>query len=84
MQNCGIRNGGMGHEFDIALFLVGIKVVNHPRIIKYILFFKAVSLKIVYRMCPLLPSNRNKIDSANKPIFHKCLVARQPWQTCTC
>ena len=30
MQNCGIRKGGMGHEFAIELLLVGIIVLNHP------------------------------------------------------
>ena len=34
MQNCGIRNGGMGHEFALKLLLVGIKVLNYPKIIK--------------------------------------------------
>ena len=58
IQNCGIRNGGMGHEFALELFLVGIKVLNHPKILKYILYYKTVSLKIMYQMCPLLPSNR--------------------------
>ena len=58
MENCGIRNGGMGHEFALELLLVGIKVLNHPKIIKYILYFKTVSLTNMYSMCPLLPSNR--------------------------
>ena len=55
---CVIRNGGMGHEFALELLLVGIKVLNHPKIIKYILYFKTVSLTNMYSMCPLLLSNR--------------------------
>ena len=58
MHYCGIRNGGMGHEFALELILVGIKVLNHPKLIEYILYFKTVSLKNMYHMCPLLPSNR--------------------------
>ena len=58
MQNCGIRNGGMGHEFALKLLLVGIQVLNCPNIFKYTLYFKTVSLTNMYSMCPLLPSNR--------------------------
>ena len=58
MQNCGNRNGGMGHEFALKLLLVGIYVLNHPKSIKYILYFKTVSITNRYSMCPLLPSNR--------------------------
>ena len=29
MQNCGIRNGGRGHELAFKLSMVGIKVLNH-------------------------------------------------------
>ena len=45
MQTCGIRNGGRGHESTLKLSLVGIKVLNHPCIIKYILYFKTITLK---------------------------------------
>ena len=58
MQNCGIRNGGMGHRFALELLLVGKYVLNHPKNIKYILYFKTVSLTKMYSTCPLLPSNR--------------------------
>ena len=58
MHNCGIRNGGMGHEFALDFFLVVIKVLSHPKLIEYVLYCKTVSLKIMYHMCPLLPSNR--------------------------
>ena len=58
MQNLGIRKGGMGHEFALELLLVGIKVFNHPKIIRYILYFKTVLFKTIYTMCPMLPSNR--------------------------
>ena len=58
MQNCGFRDGGMGHEFALELFLVGIQGLNHPITIKYILYFKTVSLINTYSLCPLLPSNR--------------------------
>ena len=47
----------MGHELAFNFLLVDIKVLNHPKIIKYILNFKTVSLKNMYQMCPLLPSN---------------------------
>ena len=49
---------GMDREFALKLFLVGINVLIHPKIIKYILYFRTVSLRIMYHMCPLLPSNR--------------------------
>ena len=29
-----MKKGGMGHEFALELFLVGIKVFNHPKIIR--------------------------------------------------
>ena len=58
MQNCGIRNGGMSHEFALELLFFGIGVLNHPKIIKYILYFKKVSVTNMYYMWPLLPSNR--------------------------
>ena len=58
MQNCGIRNGGMGHEFALKLLFASILVLNYPKTIEYILFFKTVSLKNMYHICPLLPSNR--------------------------
>ena len=48
---------GYGHEFALKLLFVGIKVLNHPKINKYILYFKTVSLKTMYTMCPLLPSD---------------------------
>ena len=47
----------MGNELAHKLLLVGIKVLNHPKIIKYILFFKTVSFHNMYQMFPLLPSN---------------------------
>ena len=58
MQNCGIRNGGMDHEFALKLLLVGIQVLNYLKSIKYILYFKTVLLTNMYSMSPLLPSNR--------------------------
>ena len=77
MQNCGISKGVMGHEFSLKLLLVGIKVLNHPKIIKYILYFKTIALKpcIPCIHCCLATEN---IDLVNNLIFHKCLVARQP------
>ena len=45
----------MGHEFALKLMLVGIKVLNHPKIIKHIQYLKTVSLKNMYPMCPMLP-----------------------------
>ena len=48
----------MGHELALELLLVGLKVLNYPKIIKYILYFKTVSLKTMFTMCPLLPSQR--------------------------
>ena len=45
MPNCGIRNGGMCNELAHKLSSVGIKGLNHHTIIKYILYFKTVSLK---------------------------------------
>ena len=47
----------MGHELALKLLLVGIKVLNHPKIIKYILYFKTVSFHNMYQMCILLLSN---------------------------
>ena len=58
MQNCGIRNGDMGHDIALELLLVGISVLNHTKVIKYILYFQTASLTNMYSMCPLLPSNR--------------------------
>ena len=58
MQTCGIGNGGMGHEFALKVLLVGILVFNYHKRIKYILYFKTVSLTNMYSMIPLLPSNR--------------------------
>ena len=45
----------MGLELALKFLLVGIKHLNNPKSIKYILYFKTVSLKM-YQMCPLLPS----------------------------
>ena len=36
---------GMGHELALLFMLVGIKVLNYPKSIKYILYFKTLSLK---------------------------------------
>ena len=47
----------MDHELALKFLLVGIKVLNYPKIIKYNLYFKRVSLKSMYQMYPLLPSN---------------------------
>ena len=47
----------MGHELALKLLLVGIKVLNHTKIIKYILYFKTVYFHNMYQMCPLLPGN---------------------------
>ena len=33
----------MGHELALNFLLVGIKVLNHPKTIEYILHFKTVS-----------------------------------------
>ena len=57
MKNCSFGNRGMSHELALKLLLVGIKVLNHPKNIKYILYFKTVSFHNMYQMCPLLPSN---------------------------
>ena len=35
----------MGHELALNFLLVGIKVLNHPKIIEYILYLKTVSSK---------------------------------------
>ena len=35
----------MGHELALIFLLAGIKVLNHSKIIKYIVYFKTVSLK---------------------------------------
>ena len=35
----------MGHELALKVLLVGIKVLNRTKIIKYILYFKTVSFK---------------------------------------
>ena len=52
MQNCVIRNGGRGHELALKLSLVGIKLLNSPLIIKYILYLKTISLqKYVSNVC---------------------------------
>ena len=58
MQKGGIRNGGMGLELALELSLVGIKVLNHPKIITYVIYFKTVALKNIYQMCTMLPSNK--------------------------
>ena len=47
----------MGHELALIFFCWLVLVLNHPKIIKYILYLKTVSLKNMYQMCPLLPSN---------------------------
>ena len=41
----------MGHELALKFLLVGIKVLNHSKIIKYILYFKTVSLKKTRVIC---------------------------------
>ena len=38
----------MGHELALNFLLVGIKVLIHPKIIEYILYFKTVSSKNMY------------------------------------
>ena len=43
----------MGHELALKFLLVGIKVLNYPKSIKYILYFNTVSLKSMYQMCRL-------------------------------
>ena len=57
MKNRWTRHRGKGHELALKLSLVGIKVLNHPKIIKYIMKFKTVSVHNMYQTCPLLPSN---------------------------
>ena len=41
MQNCGIRNGGMGHEFALELLLIGILVLNHPKLLNLFSILKS-------------------------------------------
>ena len=79
MKNCGIRNRYMGHEFALKLLLVGIKDFNHPKIIKYILYFKTVYFnKTCIKCVPCCLATEN-IDITNSPFFFQnCLVARQP------
>ena len=51
MQNCGIRKGGMGQEFAIELLLVGINVLNHPKIITiYSIFQNSIFKNHVYHV----------------------------------
>ena len=47
----------MGHELALKFLLVGIKVLNHPKIIKNILYFKTVSLKEHVSNVSLVASN---------------------------
>ena len=54
MQTCGIRNGGRGHEMALKLSTVGIKVLNHPYIIIYTLYFKNHLLKKHVSNVPLV------------------------------
>ena len=58
MQNSGIRNEDMDHELALKLPLVSIQILNHPKIIKYILYFKIIPLKSTYRRFPSLLSSR--------------------------
>ena len=46
-QKCKIVESEMGYgiEFALELLLVRILVLNHSKIIKYVLYFKTVSLK---------------------------------------
>ena len=43
----------MGYELALKFLLVGVKVLNYPKIIKCILYSNTVSLKSMYQMCPL-------------------------------
>ena len=47
----------MGHELALKFLLVGIKVLDHPKIIKYNIYFKMVSFKSTYQTYQLLPNN---------------------------
>ena len=49
----------MGHELALKFLLVDIKVLNHPIIIRYILYLNTVALKNMYQMCPLLQYRLN-------------------------
>ena len=44
----------MGDELALNFLLVGIKVLNYPKSIKYILYFKTVSLKKHVSNVPLV------------------------------
>ena len=96
MLTCSIRNGGRGHEFALKLWTVGIKVLNHPWIIKYILYFKTslkkhVSKKnIEYTNTPIstiawLLGNRDKLVYVNDHILYVTLrtikLEQSKWQT---
>ena len=56
----------MVHELALNFLLVGLKVLNYPKSIKYILYIKIVSLKSMYQMCPLLRSNSTLLRSNSK------------------
>ena len=42
----------MGHALALYFLLVGIKVLNYPKIINYFLYFKTVSLKTCLKRVP--------------------------------
>ena len=66
----------MGHELALKLLLVGIKVLNQSKIIKYILYFKTVSFHNMYLMCPLLPSNSKIQTPLWESVIVLCFVVR--------
>ena len=67
----------MGHKLALNFLLVGIKVLNQPKINKYILYFKTVSLKKTCVKCVPCCLATVKYRLNNQSIFHYCLVAKQ-------
>ena len=77
MQTCGIRNGGRGHEMALKLSTVGIKVLNHPYIIIYTLYFKNHLLKKACIKCTTCCLATEEYRIYKYSNFHNCVVARQ-------
>ena len=46
----------MGHELPLKFLLVGIKILDHPKLLN-ILYVLENICKNMYQMCLLLPSN---------------------------
>ena len=76
MQNCGIRNGGLGHELALKILSAGIKVLNYPKIIKDILYFKMISLKKAHIKCTPCCLATEEYRIYKESNFHNCVVAR--------